>query len=100
MSGTKTLKRPVAELSTLDDWLAGEGKLDEFRAIAIKEMLAGQIVEAMKRLNLTRQGLAERMGTSRSQVSRLLDPRDGNVTIVTLQRAARVVGRTVRVDLV
>ena len=54
----------------------------------------------MKTLKLSRKGLAERMGTSRSQVSRLLDPADGNVTLLTLQRAAEIVGRKVRLELV
>jgi antitoxin HicB len=49
---------------------------------------------------LSRKRLAERMGTSRSQISRLLDPKDGNVTLSTLQRAAEILGRKVRLDLV
>jgi predicted XRE-type DNA-binding protein len=76
-----------------------EGKL-EFEAVAIKQALACQIAEAMKCQNLSRKRLAERMKTSRSQISRLRDPKDGNVTITTLQRAAKIVGRTVRVELV
>lgn len=58
-------------------------------------MLAWQIAAAMKAQNLSRKRLAERMNTSRSQIRRLLDPKDGNVTIATLQRAAKVVGRTI-----
>jgi antitoxin HicB len=54
----------------------------------------------MKAQKLSRKRLAERMGTSRSQVGRLLDPKDGNVTLTTLQRAAAIVGRKVRLDLV
>jgi transcriptional regulator with XRE-family HTH domain len=54
----------------------------------------------MKAQNLSRKRLAERMKTSRSQIRRLLDPKDGNVTIATLQRAAKIVGRTLRVELV
>lgn len=92
--------RSSAALSTLDDFLKGQGKLEEFEAVAIKEVLAWQIGEAMKAQNLSRKRLAERMNTSRSQVSRLLDPKDGNVTIATLQRAARIVGRTLRLELV
>jgi antitoxin HicB len=38
--------------------------------------------------------------TSRSQIGRLLDPKDGNVTLVTLQRAAKIVGRALRLELV
>jgi antitoxin HicB len=77
-----------------------DGTREAFEAIAIKEELARQIAEAMKAQNLSRKRLAERMNTSRSQIRRLLDPKDGNVTIATLQRAARVVGRTIRVELI
>jgi phage-related protein/predicted XRE-type DNA-binding protein len=92
--------RLASNLTTLDAFLKTEGKLEEFEAVAIKEVLAWQIGEAMKAQNLSRKRLAERMNTSRSRVSRLLDPKDGNVTIATLQRAARIVGRTLRLELV
>lgn len=84
----------------LDDFLNHAGASDAFEARAVKETLAGQIAEAMKAQNLSRKRLAERMKTSRSQISRLLDPKDGNVTIATLQRAAKMVGRTLRVELI
>ncbi len=93
-------KRSVSELSTLDSFLSDMGKLEEFQATAIKEVLAWQIAEAMKEQHLSRKRLAERMGTSRSQIGRLLDPKDGNVTLATLQRAAEVVGRKVRIELI
>ena len=96
----KKTSRSAAKLSTLDDYLNEKGKLEEFEAVAIKEALAWQIAEAMKAQNLSRKQLAERMGTSRSQISRLLDPKDGNVTISTLQRAAKIVGRSLRFELV
>ncbi len=95
----KALRSP-ARLSTLDDLLKEEGKLEEFQATAIKEVLAWQIEEAMKANNISRSGLAKRMNTSRSQIGRLLDPKDGNVTLLTLQRAARIVGRSLRLELV
>ena len=92
--------RSAKELTTLDEFLQGEGKLEEFEAVAVKEVLAWQITEAMKVKNLSRKRLAEQMKTSRSQISRLLDPKDGNVTLATLQRAARIVGRKLRLELV
>jgi antitoxin HicB len=96
----KKAPRTVDELTSLDDFLKEEGKLEEFEAVAIKEALAWQIIEAMKTQKLSRARLAERMGTSRSQVGRLLDPKNGNVTLATLQRAAKIVGRTLRLELV
>ena len=92
--------RSLDGLTTLDDFLDAEGKLEAFQAVAIKEVLAWQIEQAMKDQKLSRKRLAERMGTSRSQIARLLDPTDGNVTLATLQRAAEVVGRKVRIELV
>jgi antitoxin HicB len=96
----KKTPRSMNELTRLDDFLRAEGKLEEFEAVAVKEVLAWQIAEAMKAQNLSRKRLAERMQTSRSQISRLLDPKDGNVTINTLQRAAKIVGRTLRLELI
>jgi antitoxin HicB len=96
----KKSPRSTDKLTTLDEFLKEEGKLEEFEAVAIKEVLAWQIAEAMRTQNLSRKRLAERMGTSRSQIGRLLDPKDGNVTLATLQRAAKIVGRTLRLELV
>ncbi|MBA2402407.1 MAG: XRE family transcriptional regulator [Bradyrhizobium sp.] len=96
----KKSPRSPAELSTLDDFLKDDGKFDEFQATAIKEVLAWQIAEAMKANNISRSALATRMKTSRSQIGRLLDPKDGNVTLATLQRAARMVGRSLRLELI
>jgi antitoxin HicB len=95
----KTARSP-RKLTTLDDFLKHEGRLEEFEAVAIKEVLAWQLTEAMKAGKMSRKRLAEQMKTSRSQVSRLLDPKNGNVTIATLQRAARMVGRTLKLELV
>src|SRR2546421_4478918 len=95
----KKATRSAGKLTTLDDFLREEGRLEEFEAVAIKEVLAWQIAQAMKAQNLSRKRLAERMKTSRSQIGRLLDPKDGNVTIATLQRAAKIVGRTLRLEL-
>jgi transcriptional regulator with XRE-family HTH domain len=54
----------------------------------------------MKAKKLSRSGLAQRMKTSRCQVRRLLDPKDGNATLATLQRAAKIVGRSLQLESV
>jgi predicted XRE-type DNA-binding protein len=100
MKKKKKSRRSTRGLATLDEFLKDEGTLEEFEAVAIKEVLAWQIAEAMRLQNLSRKRLAERMKTSRSQIGRLLDPKDGNVTIATLQRAAKMLGRTLRLELV
>ena len=100
MARKKKIIRSTAKLTTLDDFLGQEGQRDEFEAIAVKEVLAWQIEQAMKEKNISRNNLAQRMKTSRSQIGRLLDPKDGNVTLTTLQRAARMVGRSLRLELI
>ncbi len=86
--------------STIDDFLRDEGVLEEFQARSIKEVIAWQIEKAMKDGKISKRRLAQMMQTSRTQVDRVLDPTDGNVTIQTLQRAAAVLGRRVQVELV
>jgi hypothetical protein len=86
--------------STLDDFLREEGVLEAFEARAIKEVVAWQLQQAMKQRRLSKARMAAAMGTSRTQINRLLNPDDGNVTLATLQRAALVVGRKVRLELV
>ena len=86
--------------STLDSFLESEGALAEFQAKAIKEVIAWQLAAAMQERKLTKTKLAQLMQTSRTQINRVLDPEDGNVTIETLQRAAALVGRRVQLELV
>ena len=65
MARKKKVIRSTAKLTTLDDFLGEEGKRDEFEAIAVKEVLAWQIEQAMKEKNISRNNLAQRMNTSR-----------------------------------
>lgn len=86
--------------SGIDDFLRDEGVLEEFQARSIKEVIAWQLEQAMRDRKLSKRRLAEMMHTSRTQVDRMLNPADGNVTIETLQRAAGVLGRRVNIELV
>ncbi len=69
-------------------------------AAAAKSVIAEQIAAEMKRQKISKVQMAERMQTSRAQVDRLLDPSSGGATLETLVRAARAVGRELRVELV
>jgi DNA-binding Xre family transcriptional regulator len=86
--------------STVDEFLEEEGVLEEFRAIAIKEVIVWQIEQAMKKKKLSKNRMAQLMQTSRAQLDRLLDPKGGNVTLETLHRAAYALGRELRIELV
>jgi antitoxin HicB len=86
--------------STLDAFLAEEGILEEATEHAVKSVLAWQIGEAMQARNLSKAAMAREMQTSRTQLDRLLDPDNSSVTLHTLHRAAAVLGKRLRVDLV
>ena len=84
--------------STLEDFLREENRLEEARATALKRVLAWQIEQAMQAQRLTKTEMARRMHTSRTQLDRILKA-ETNVTLETLQRAAALVGRELRVEL-
>jgi plasmid maintenance system antidote protein VapI len=85
--------------STLENYLDEEGIREAAKAEAITRVVAWQLAEEMKRRGITKARLAQRMHTSRAQVDRILSAR-GNVTIETLQRAAALVGRELRLELI
>jgi transcriptional regulator GlxA family with amidase domain len=84
---------------TFDDFLAEQGMLEDCEDRAIKAIVAEQIMEAMQAQGLTKSAMAERMKTSRRQLDRLLDTHTASVTLDTLRRAAKAVGRKLRIEL-
>ncbi len=85
--------------SSFDDFLAKEGLLEACEEQAIKELLAEQIKRALQEKGLTRTAMAARMQTSRAALNRLLDPSNSSVTLHTLQKAATVCGKRLRLEL-
>jgi plasmid maintenance system antidote protein VapI len=85
--------------SSIDDFLKEEGILEEAQAEAVKEVVSLQLAEAMKKQKISKARMARLLKTSRTQVDRLLDPKN-DVTLSSLQRAAAMVGRRVRIELV
>jgi hypothetical protein len=81
--------------STFDSFLEQEGIREEVEAIAIKRVLAWQLEQAMQEQQKTKQAMAKQLHTSRSQLDRLLDPRNVSVTLDTITRAARALGKRV-----
>ena len=85
--------------SSIDDFMKEEGLFEETQAQAIKEVVAWQLAEAMKKKKISKNKMAVMLKTSRSQVDRLLDPKN-DITLSSLQRAAAIVGRRVSIELV
>jgi antitoxin HicB len=86
--------------SDFDDFLREEGFLEDAEAVATKRVLAYQIAKAMEQRKLSKAAMARQMGTSRSSLDRLLDPQVPSVTLLTIERAARVLGKRVRIEMV
>ena len=86
--------------SSFDSWLREEGIYEEVTANAIKRVLARPVEAALKEKHYYKSERARRMRTSRAALDRLLDPENDAVTLGTLQKAAAVVGRQVRLELV
>jgi transcriptional regulator GlxA family with amidase domain len=95
----KRRKKGSISKETLDEFLADQGMLAACEDHAIKEIIAEQLAEAMRRQGLTKSAMAARMKTSRRQLDRLFDPAVTSVTLATLRRAASAVGRTLRIEL-
>ena len=77
-----------------------EGVFEEIRTTALKESLALQVQEAMEKQNITKVEMARRMRTSRAALNRFLDPGNASLTLQTLSRAARAIGRDLRIELI
>jgi antitoxin HicB len=85
--------------SSIDDFLKDEGIFEETQVQAVKEVVAWQLAEAMKKKKISKNKMAALLKTSRTQVDRLLDPKN-DITLSSLQRAAAMVGRRVSIKLV
>jgi len=79
--------------STFDSFLEDEGIREEVEAVAVKRVISWQLAEAMKRKKKTKQALARELNTSRSQLDRLLDPQNITVSLDTITRAAKALGK-------
>jgi antitoxin HicB len=91
--------KPIHIGSNFDDFLIEEGLLEEVEATAVKRVLAYQISELMTVQNLSKTEMAARMQTSRAALDRLLDPQNHSVILLTLDKAARALGKRLRLSL-
>lgn len=86
--------------SSFEDFLKEEGIAEEVETGAVKKLIAFQLLETLEREHLTKTELAHRLDTSRAAVDRLLDPNNESVTLLTLTRAATVLGKKLKLELV
>ena len=86
--------------SSFDDFLEEDGILEQAEEVATKRVIAFQLQQEMKRLKMSQKTLAQKMRTSRSSVRRLLDPGNESMTIKTLKKAARTLGKRIEIRIV
>ena len=82
-----------------EDFLREQGICEETAETAVKRVLAWQLTAAMQEQRISKVEMAKRLATSRSQLDRLLDPDNDTVTLTTLAKAARALGRTIKLEL-
>ena len=85
---------------TFDEFLQEDGIYEEVQLMALKKTISHQIKMLMSKENIKKSDLAQRMGTSRSSLERLLREEPSNVTLNTINKAALVLGKRVDISLV
>ena len=85
--------------SNFDDFLEEEGILEEVCARAQKRLLSLQINNIMQATHLSKTSLAEKMNTDIAQLDFLLDPNNTSITLESLDRLARAMGKQLRIEL-
>lgn len=85
--------------SSFEDFLKEIGDYDAVNNAALKRVVAWQLEQERAAQGLSKVALAERLNTSRSQLNRLLDPDNDDVTLAALKRAATALGRSIRMEL-
>ena len=95
---TEMSKGPVGE--TLEDFLGGLGIRNDVYDVAFKRVVAWQLEEARKARGMTKVQMATNMGSSRSQLDRVLDPDNATVTLQMLSRAASALGKRLQIEIV
>ena len=77
-----------------------EGFTDAYDALALEYQVADQMLKARARAGLTQSAVAERMGTTKSAISRLEAAGKNAPSISTLKKYAQAVGCELQVHLV
>jgi ribosome-binding protein aMBF1 (putative translation factor) len=77
-----------------------KGFTEAYEALELEYQLASQLLKARSKAGLTQELVAERMGTTKSVISRIEAVGKHTPSLTTLRRYARAVGCDLRVTLV
>jgi antitoxin HicB len=84
--------------SDFDDFLKEEGIYEECKSEAAKRVFVWQLEREMQKQHMSKEDLAQKMGTSRSAVDRILDPHKPS-TLRSFYKAACAIGKPLRISL-
>lgn len=85
--------------SSFDDFLIEEGIHEEVEAGALKSVIAYLLKKEMEDKHIPCTEMAKRLGTSRSGLYRLLDPKNQSLTLFTLNKVVSVLGKRLEIRL-
>jgi antitoxin HicB len=88
------------EFPTFDEFLAEGGDTARAGRRADLMSMARLIQREIDAKGITKTALAARMGTSRAQLNRILDPHGRNLTMNSLARAADALDMRIKLELV
>ncbi len=81
--------------SSFDSFLEEENILQESEAIAIKRVIAYELEQKMIAENISLNRLAKELETSRTAVSRILDPQNTSITLNTIEKVAKYLNKRI-----
>lgn len=81
--------------SNFDEFLKEENLLQESEAIAIKRVIAYALEQKIKEDNISINRLAKELETSRTAISRILDPENTSITLNTIEKVAKYLGKRI-----
>jgi len=85
--------------SSIESFLEKENLLLNAEAIAIKRVISYELEQALQKNKLTKAEMAKKMRASRSALDRLLDPDNTSITLSSLVKAVRVLGKKLKLAI-
>jgi DNA-binding phage protein len=99
-SNAKRHRDPHEPPFDFDEYLKSLGLFEEIKTRVAKRSVAVQLERCRKERGISKAELARMVGTSRTQIDRVLDPTSQNISLATMNRVAAALGKKVYFELV
>lgn len=81
--------------TSFDSFLEEQDLLQESDTVALKRVIAYALEEKMKADNISVTRLAKELETSRTAICRILDPENTSITLNTIEKVAKYLGKRI-----